>query len=150
MSEEAHGFGVPEVLKIVKVSYRQLDYWARTELVRPSLKEAEGSGSQRLYSFQDLLKLRVVKSLLDAGVSLQKIRIAVDTLEVLKQPATGTTLISDGKHVYAEDSPDALLDLLKDGQGVFAIAVDRVWTDLEKKVGKRRSPARTTAQAKGA
>jgi DNA-binding transcriptional MerR regulator len=141
------GYAAPDVTKIIGISYRQLDYWARTKLVVPSVKDAEGSGSQRRYSFQDLLKLKVVKSLLDAGVSLQKIRQATDTLEGLDEPAHGTTLISDGDHVYAEASPDALLDLLKNGQAVFAIAVDKVWTDLEKSVGSTRR--KRTARAAG-
>lgn len=132
------GYGARQAADIAGISYRQIDYWARTELVTPSLKEAEGSGSQRLYSFQDLLKLRVVKSLLDAGVTLQAIRQATATLDTLGQPATGTTLISDGTHVYAEAGPDVLLDLLKRGQGVFALAVDKVWIDLEKSVNKSR------------
>jgi DNA-binding transcriptional MerR regulator len=149
MRAEPQGYGVPEVLKVVKITYRQLDYWARTELVRPSIRDAEGSGTQRLYSFQDLLKLKIVKSLLDAGVSLQKIRKAIDTLEELNRPASGTTLVSDGRRVYAEDSPEALLDLLQQGQGVFAIAVDKVWTDLEKSVGKARRPGREVARAGG-
>ena len=140
---EEQGYGAPEVTTIVGITYRQLDYWARTGLVTPSVKDAGGSGTQRKYSFQDLLKLKVIKSLLDAGISLKNIRKATDTLEGFQQPAHGTTLISDGEHVYAEDSPDALLDLLKGGQGVFAIAVDKVWTDLEKSVGTGRRKPRT-------
>ena len=62
------GFAAPEVCKIVGITYRQLDYWARTELVTPSIRDASGSGTQRLYSFQDLVTLRVIKSLLDTGV----------------------------------------------------------------------------------
>lgn len=141
------GYAAPEVTKIIGISYRQLDYWTRTKLVTPSVRDAIGSGSQRRYSFQDLLKIKVIKSLLDAGVSLQQIRKATDTLEDLGEPAHGTTLISDGDHVYAEASPDALLDLLKNGQGVFAIAVDKVWTDLEKSVGATRR--KRTARAAG-
>jgi RNA polymerase sigma factor (sigma-70 family) len=74
------GYRVPEVCRIIGISYRQLDYWARTELVRPSIQDAQGSGTQRLYSFQDLVELRVIKKLLDAGVSLQRVRKAVDRL----------------------------------------------------------------------
>lgn len=147
---EPQGYGARQAAEIVGISYRQIDYWARTELVTPSLKEADGSGSQRSYSFQDLLKLRVVKSLLDAGVALQAIRRATDTLEDLGQPAQGTTLISDGKHVYAEAGPEVLLDLLRKGQGVFALAVDKVWTDLEKSVNKSRKQAAKLARAGGA
>ena len=74
------GYRVPDVCKIIGISYRQLDYWARTGLVRPSIKDAQGSGTQRQYSFQDLVVLKVIKSLLDAGVSLQSARRAIEYL----------------------------------------------------------------------
>lgn len=125
-------------MAVTGVTYRQLDYWARTKLVRPSVRDATGSGSQRLYSFQDILKVRVIKNLLDTGVELQKIRKAVEYLDAHNRDAHGVTLVSDGKKVYAEESPEALLDLLRNGQGVFAIAVDKVWTDLEKDLTKGR------------
>lgn len=131
------GFRVPDVVRIVGISYRQLDYWARTGLVRPSVRDARGSGSQRLYSFQDLALLRLIKRMLDSGVSLQQIRKAWGTLRDLKEPPLGTTLISDGSRIYSVDSPEAVVDLLAKGQGVFAIAVDKVWTDLEGSVAKQ-------------
>jgi DNA-binding transcriptional MerR regulator len=68
------------VCRLVGITYRQLDYWARTDLLRPSAKEASGSGSQRLYSFTDLIQLKVIKRLLDAGMSLKRIRSAVEIL----------------------------------------------------------------------
>jgi DNA-binding transcriptional MerR regulator len=132
------GYGVREVQRVVGVTYRQLDYWARTELVIPSVCDAGGSGTQRLYSFQDILKLRIIKSLLDTGVTLQKIRRATDFLAGMKQSPQGTTLISDGRRVYAEASPDFLLDLLAKGQGVFAISIDGQWKDLEKDLARGR------------
>jgi DNA-binding transcriptional MerR regulator len=135
---DEQGYGVKEVQRVVGVTYRQLDYWARTELVVPSVRDAEGSGSQRLYSFQDILKLRIIKSLLDTGVTLQKIRTATDFLSDMKQSPHGATLISDGNRVYAEASPNFLLDLLAKGQGVFAISIDSQWTDLEKTLAKGR------------
>lgn len=148
---EQQGFGVPEVLRAVNISYRQLDYWARTGLVRPSIQDAGGSGTHRLYSFQDLVQLRVIKQLLDTGISLQKIRQATEFLQDMKAPATGTTLVSDGTRVYAEVSPDVMLDLLANGQGVFAIAVDKVWNDLEKSLSKTRGKTgREVARAGGA
>ena len=73
------GFRVPDVVRIVGISYRQLDYWARTGLVRPSVRDAHGSGSQRLYSFQDLALLKLIKRMLDSGVGLQQIRKAWGT-----------------------------------------------------------------------
>src|SRR5215211_3997210 len=74
------GFRGPQVCKIVGITYRQLDYWARTDLLRPSIADAKGSGSQRLYGYTDLVELKVIKSLLDAGVSLQSARVAVEYL----------------------------------------------------------------------
>jgi DNA-binding transcriptional MerR regulator len=128
---DAEGYRVPEVCKVVGISYRQLDYWARTELVTPSIREAGGSGTQRLYSFQDLLQLRVIKKLLDTGISLPRIREAIIYLrEHLGAQPTGVTLMSDGSSVYACESEDEIIDLVKRGQGVFAIALDKVWDDL--------------------
>jgi DNA-binding transcriptional MerR regulator len=148
---EEHGYRVPEVTKIVGISYRQLDYWARTGLVRPSVQDAQGSGTQRLYSFQDLALLKLIKRMLDSGVNLQQIRKAMSTLKELKEPALGTTLVSDGKRIYSLESPEAVVDLLARGQGVFAIAVDKVWTELEgtlEKTNRRRG--RGIASAGGA
>jgi DNA-binding transcriptional MerR regulator len=135
MGEE--GYRVPDVCRIVGISYRQLDYWARTELVIPSIRDAQGSGSQRLYSFQDLVSLRVIKKLLDTGVSLQRVRKAVDHLKSMKRPPHGVMLMSDGRGVYEAHSPEAVIDLLRKGQGVFAIALDQVWSDLEGTLSKR-------------
>jgi DNA-binding transcriptional MerR regulator len=133
------GFAAPEVCKIVQITYRQLDYWARTELVTPSIRDASGSGTQRLYSFQDLVTLRVIKNLLDTGVSLQRVRVAVEHLRDMEEPLTGVTLMSDGDGVYEAHSPEAVVDLLRSGQGVFAIALDRVWSDVEKAVPKQKA-----------
>jgi DNA-binding transcriptional MerR regulator len=114
------------------ISYRQLDYWDRTGLVVPSIQGATGSGSQRLYSFRDILVLKLVKRLLDAGVSLQQIRIAVDQLRVAGiSDLTNTTLMSDGVTVYLCTSQDEVIDLLGQGQGVFGIAVGRVLREVE-------------------
>ncbi len=143
------GYRVPEVCRIVGISYRQLDYWARTGLVRPSLRDAQGSGSQRLYSFRDLAILKIIKNLLDAGVTLQQVRKAMGYLRDMGEPATGTTLVSDGSRIYAIDSPEGVVDLLSGGQGVFAIAVDRVWTDLQGSLSKGRRAGREVAQAGG-
>jgi DNA-binding transcriptional MerR regulator len=145
------GYRVPEVTKIVGISYRQLDYWARTGLVRPSVQDAQGSGTQRLYSFQDLALLKLVKRMLDSGVNLQQIRKAMSTLKELKEPAIGTTLVSDGNRIYALESPEEVVDLLARGQGVFAIAVDKVWIELEGTLQKtNRKRGRGVASAGGA
>jgi DNA-binding transcriptional MerR regulator len=136
---DEQGYRVPEVCKIVGITYRQLDYWARTELVTPSIRDASGSGTQRLYSFQDLVTLRVIKSLLDTGVSLQRVRRAVEHLQSMDRPIAGVTLMSDGKGVYEAHSAQAVVDLLRKGQGVFAIAVDRVWEDVESALTKTKT-----------
>ncbi|MDO5060298.1 MAG: MerR family transcriptional regulator [Actinomycetaceae bacterium] len=114
------------------ISYRQLDYWARTGLVEPSIRTAHGSGSQRLYSFRDILVLKVVKRLLDTGVSLQQIREAVAHLKNRGvADLSSITLMSDGASVYECRSRDEMIDLIEGGQGVFGIAVGRVWREIE-------------------
>jgi len=126
------GFRGPTVCRTVGISYRQLDYWARTELVTPSVRDADGSGSQRMYSFNDVVQLRVIKKLLDAGVSLPKIRRAVDYLrDELQLPIEDVTLVSDGKTIHACLSANEVVDLLAGGQGVFAIAVGKVYEELQ-------------------
>jgi transposase-like protein len=139
---EEQGYRVPEVCRIVGISYRQLDYWARTNLVTPSVREAGGSGTQRLYSFQDLLQLKVVKNLLDAGVALQQIRAAIEYLKESKESLHGVTLMSDGRRIYTPESPEAVVDLISRGQGVFAIAVDKVADDLEGSLAKAKTGRR--------
>lgn len=143
------GFRVPEVCRIVGITYRQLDYWDRTALVSPSLRGAQGSGTQRLYAFQDLVTLRVIKSLLDTGVSLQRVRKAVEHLQTMERPLSGVTLMSDGQGVYEAHSPEAVVDLLRQGQGVFAIAVDRVWEDVESAVAEPTKRSRRRAAVGG-
>jgi DNA-binding transcriptional MerR regulator len=114
------------------ITYRQLDYWARTGLVEPTIRPAAGSGTQRLYSFRDVLMLKVIKRLLDAGVSLQQIRTAVMHLrERGTGDLAGITLMSDGASVYECTSPDEVIDLLQGGQGVFGIALGRVSREVE-------------------
>ena len=114
------------------ITYRQLDYWARTGLVEPSIRTASGSGTQRLYGFRDILVLKIVKRLLDAGVSLQNIRTAVDHLRSRGvTELESMTLMSDGASIYECASPDDIIDLLAGGQGVFGIAVGKVWHEVE-------------------
>ena len=142
---EDQGYRVPEVTRVVGISYRQLDYWARTGLVRPSIRDAGGSGTQRLYSFQDLLQLKVIKKLLDTGVELRRIRKAVDHLKAMGETPHGVTLMSDGVRIYEGATPEAVVDLLAQGQGVFAIAVDKVWDDLEGELQKPKTGRRKAA-----
>jgi DNA-binding transcriptional MerR regulator len=114
------------------ISYRQLDYWARTELVEPTVRGAAGSGSQRLYGFRDILVLKLVKRLLDTGISLQQIRTAVNQLrEAGVNDLAQTTLMSDGASVYLCTSDDEVIDLVSRGQGVFGIAVGKVLREVE-------------------
>ena len=152
MPESMEGYRVPDVCKVVGISYRQLDYWARTGLLTPSVKDAGGSGTQRLYSFQDLVLLRTIRNLLDAGVSLQSIRKAIEYLrDQLGTEPSSATLVSDGRRVYAVTSPDEIVDLLSKGQGVFAIALDKVRDDLSGSLAKmRRSSGAAVAEAGGA
>jgi DNA-binding transcriptional MerR regulator len=126
------GYRGPVACGAAGITYRQLDYWARTGLVEPSIRTATGSGSQRLYSFRDVLVLKIVKRLLDTGVSLQQIRSAVLHLrERGVEDLAGITLMSDGASVYECTSPDEVVDLVQGGQGVFGIAVGRVWREVE-------------------
>ena len=128
----AVGYRGPVAAGVVGITYRQLDYWARTELVAPSVRPAGGSGTARLYGFRDILELKIVKRLLDTGVSLQQIRTAVEHLR--RRGTTDlsqVTLMSDGASVYECTSPDEVIDLLQGGQGVFGIAVGRVWQEVE-------------------
>lgn len=116
----------------VGISYRQLDYWDRTGLVSPSVRGAQGSGTQRLYSFRDVLVLKLVKNLLDTGISLQQIRTAVEQLrEAGIHDLARITLMSDGARVYLCTTQDEVIDLLGRGQGVFGIAVGRVLREVE-------------------
>jgi DNA-binding transcriptional MerR regulator len=128
------GYRGPQACKIVGITYRQLDYWTRTGLVTPSLQEAMGSGSQRLYSFNDLLQLKVIKSLTDAGASLQKVRQAIDWVRanLVEDNWSQVTIVADGSRVYALSSEEEVIDLLRSGQGVLGavVAVDKVRDQL--------------------
>jgi DNA-binding transcriptional MerR regulator len=126
------GYRGPTACSAAGITYRQLDYWARTGLVEPSVRSAHGSGSQRLYSFRDILVLKVVKRLLDTGISLQQIRAAVQHLRDRgTDDLAQVTLMSDGVSVYECTSADEVVDLLAGGQGVFGIALGRVWREVE-------------------
>jgi DNA-binding transcriptional MerR regulator len=126
------GYRGPTACNAAGITYRQLDYWARTGLVEPSVRGATGSGTQRLYSFRDILLLKVIKRLLDAGISLQQIRTAVQHLRKRgTDDLTRVTLMSDGASVYECTSNDEVIDLLQGGQGVFGIAIGGVWREIE-------------------
>jgi DNA-binding transcriptional MerR regulator len=125
------GYRGPTACSAAGITYRQLDYWARTELVVPTVRSASGSGSQRLYSFKDILVLKVVKRLLDTGVSLHNIRAAVHALRARGvDDLARITLFSDGTTVYECTSSEEVVDLLRGGQGVFGIAVNGALREL--------------------
>ncbi|MCX2183774.1 MerR family transcriptional regulator [Streptomyces sp. SKN60] len=129
---ETVGYRGPTACAAAGITYRQLDYWARTGLVEPSVRPAYGSGTQRLYSFRDVVVLKIVKRFLDTGVALQNIRAAVQHLRARGfRDLERMTLMSDGATVYECSSPDEVVSLLQGGQGVFGIAVGVVWRDVE-------------------
>ena len=130
--DENLGYRGPTACKAAGITYRQLDYWARTHLVEPTVRSAQGSGSQRLYSFRDVLVLKIVKSLVDHLRSR-----GVEDL-------AGITLMSDGASVYECTSASEVIDLVQAGQGVFGIAIGRVWRELE--VSLSELPGESTAQ----
>ena len=142
------GFRGPVACSVVGITYRQLDYWARTGLVTPEIRGARGSGSQRLYSFRDILILKVIKRLIDAGISLQQIRTAIDHLRVRGvNDLSEVTLMSDGVSVFECTSDDEVIDLLKGGQGVFGIALGGVWKDIEGSLSELPIEPAETAEA---
>jgi DNA-binding transcriptional MerR regulator len=128
------GYGGPQATKIVDITYRQLDYWTRTGLVSPSIRSAEGSGTQRIYSFNDLLQLKVIKELIDAGASLQKVRQSIEYVrENIEGDWSKVTIATDGDRVYACTSDAEVLDLLRSGQGVLGslVSVEKVKEQLD-------------------
>jgi DNA-binding transcriptional MerR regulator len=146
--EEGVGYRGPTACGAAGVTYRQLDYWARTGLVEPSVRNPSGSGTQRLYSFRDILVLKIIKRLLDTGVSLQQIRVAVTQLrESGVEDLANITLMSDGASVYACTSDDEVIDLVRGGQGVFGIAVGSVWREVEGQLAQLPSERAEEAQA---
>lgn len=129
---EQVGYRGPTACAAAGITYRQLDYWARTGLVEPSVRPAYGSGTQRLYSFRDVVVLKIVKRFLDTGVALQNIRTAVQHLsDSGLSDLERMTLMSDGATVYECTSPEQVVGLLQGGQGIFGIAVGVVWRDVE-------------------
>jgi DNA-binding transcriptional MerR regulator len=115
------GYSGTRAAQIVGITYRQLDYWARTELVRPSLSDASGSGSRRLYSYADLLELKVIKNLLDAGIKLESVREVFSFLRshVTTDIASAHIVISGGSVLLCDG--DELVDVLRRGQGVLNV-----------------------------
>ncbi len=117
----ALGYRGPQVCSIVGITYRQLDYWARTGLLHPSITQAKGSGSQRVYSYSDLLQLKVIKRLLDAGVSLQAARRAIECLRSSGEDLASANLVIDDRRSVLAHTGEEIIDLLKGGQTVLNI-----------------------------
>jgi DNA-binding transcriptional MerR regulator len=144
------GFRGPQVCSIVGITYRQLDYWARTNLIRPSIADARGSGTQRRYSYRDLVELKVIKSLLDAGVSLQKARRAIEYLRSnLGSDIASASLVLNGSDsvLVVRDSGE-LVDLLREGQGVFSImALGGVKAELDAAITELHPPGEAAPSA---
>ena len=136
LEDSLSGYRGPAVCKMVGITYRQLDYWTTTGLVTPSVRNADGSGSQRLYAFSDIVQLKVIKQLLDTGITLQRIRAALEFVRDRGLDLRNITLLSDGQQVYALDDQREIINLIKQGQGVFAIAVDPLLDELEAAVTK--------------
>jgi DNA-binding transcriptional MerR regulator len=118
---EEPGYRGPQVCAIVGITYRQLDYWARTDLLHPSITQARGSGSQRRYSYSDLVQLKVIKRLLDAGVSLQAARRAIECLRSSGEDLASANLVIDDRRSVLARSGEEIIDLLKGGQTVLNI-----------------------------
>ena len=135
------GYRGPNVCKIVGITYRQLDYWARTDLIRPSIADAKGSGTQRRYSYRDLVELKVIKSLLDAGVSLQSARRAIEYLrDHLGEDIASANLVISGSSALVARSDGEILDLVRRGQGVLnsVLSLDGVVGELEAAIRELR------------
>ncbi|MDE0606865.1 MAG: MerR family transcriptional regulator [Acidimicrobiaceae bacterium] len=154
------GFSSRRTAEIAGITYRQLDYWARKDIVRPSLTKASGSGSRRLYSYRDLLELRVIKTLLDSGIKLQQVRKGLDYLrDQLGEDVTSASLVISGTSSVVVNDGEELIEILQNGQGVLNVlplggvkeAVDGLIVDLFPEGGELgRSEAAPSAGAAGA
>jgi DNA-binding transcriptional MerR regulator len=140
-SSKEPGFGRTTVMKASGITYRQLDYWARENIVVPTVHNPSGSGSQRLWSFTDILEIKLIKKLMDTGISLQKVRKALDYVHnELQRPLKDVFLVSDGTTIFARTSPDQIIDILAGGQAVFAIAVGKVYEELQGSIAEFKKP----------
>ena len=131
------GYTGPEVCKITGITYRQLDHWTTSNLIKASIRSLKGSGFHRIYSFQDIIQIKLVNKLREAGVSLQKIRLALTNMEnVLGEDIniSDVTVFSDGKSIYVISDNDQMIDLLKKGQAVFGISLGPVRTEAEAEI----------------
>ena len=138
-AEEELGFSGPQVTTIVGITYRQLDYWARTGLVRPSLCDAAGSGTKRKYSFSDLIVLRLVKRVIDSGNSLQAARRAIEVLQSAGDDLKTASLVLMEEGSILARTNDVIIDLLQGGQGMlFILPLGGVMAEVEAGVARLR------------
>jgi DNA-binding transcriptional MerR regulator len=146
------GYGGPQVCKIVGITYRQLDYWARTDLVRPSLADARGSGTQRRYSYRDLVRLKVIKNLLDSGVKLQAARKAIEYIRGdLGDDWASASLVLNGTNSVLVRTGEDLVDVVRQGQGVLNIvSLGQVVDELEASIHDLGDAASDDAPARAA
>ena len=131
------GFTGPEVCKITGISYRQLDHWTTTKLIKASVRNIKGSGFHRIYSFNDIVLVKLVKKLRSAGISLQKIRIALKNVNKIlgkNSNISDVSIFSDGSSIYVLTDNDQMIDLLKKGQAVFGISLGPVHTETEAEI----------------
>lgn len=116
------GFSGHKAAEIAGISYRQADYWARTDLIRPSLSDATGSGSRRSYSYRDLLELKIIKSLLDGGVKLEQVRLAFDYIrEHLGADPASAHIVLSGRGTVVVQTADELVAAVRNGRGVLSL-----------------------------
>lgn len=131
------GYTGPEVCKITGISYRQLDHWTTTKLIEASVRNIKGSGFHRIYSFNDIVLVKLVKKLRSAGISLQKIRIALKNVNKIlgkNSNISDVSIFSDGSSIYVLTDNDQMIDLLKKGQAVFGISLGPVHTETEAEI----------------
>ncbi len=132
-------FNTKTVSKVIGLSARQIDYWDKSHFIKPSIKEAAGHGSARLYSFEDLVRLKVAKTLIDKGISLQKIRKAITYLKKnmpdIENPLSDLKFLTDGESVFIlTKNSKEIIDTLKHGQLVFSVALGSIITELKGEV----------------
>lgn len=135
------GFRGPQVCRIVGITYRQCDYWARTDLVRPTVADAKGSGTQRRYAYRDLVELKVVKTLLDAGVALQSARRAIEHLRRhAESDLHGASLVISGNSVLIAETARDAIDVMRAAPGALTmlLSFDAIIAELDTTIGELR------------
>jgi DNA-binding transcriptional MerR regulator len=148
------GFNSPSAERLTGLTYRQLVHWDKTRLIRPSIRQATGRGSRRVYSFEDLVELRLVASLRGRGVSLQAVRKVVAYLRrhhpELRRPLANLTFVTDGVSIFVlTDDPGRIVDLTAKGQVVIAVALGPMIEKLEATVTQLTTPREIHVPVRG-